>query len=59
LELFKNKEGNKVLLELMTSQADFGFKNKISGAISNYLPSKFNASKWIGSAGSNTVRVGN
>lgn len=43
----------------MTSQADFGFKNKISGAISNYLPSKFNASKWIGSSGSNTVRVGN
>lgn len=58
LGLFRNKEGNKVLLELMSSQADFAFKNKIKSAISNDLPSKFNASKWTGSTGSKTGRVG-
>lgn len=41
----------------MSSQAEFGFKNKISSVIGNYLPSKYNASKWIGANGSNSVRV--
>lgn len=57
LGLFRNKEGNKVLLELMSSSEDFAFKKKIISAISNDLPSKFNASKWTGPTGSKTGRV--
>ena len=48
VELFKNKEGNKVLLELMNSQADEGFKGRIMKAIEKFMPSKFNSSKWVG-----------
>ncbi len=46
VELFKNKEGNKVLLELIYSEADSSFKSRISSAINNLMPSKFNSSKW-------------
>jgi uncharacterized protein YkuJ len=48
VELFKNKEGNKVLLELMFSRADESFKNRIMKAIEKFMPSKFNSSKWVG-----------
>jgi len=43
----------------MSSQADFALKNKISSAISNDFPSRFNASKWTNSTGSKTEKVGN
>lgn len=55
VELFKNKEGNKVLLELMYSEIENSFKDKVSTAISHFFPSKFNSSKWnnlFGSFGS-------
>ena len=42
----------------MSSKADFAFKNKISNAISNHLPSKFNSSKWVNYTGSKTVKAG-
>jgi hypothetical protein len=57
VELFKNKEGNKVLLELMFSQADESFKSRIMNAIEKFMPSKFNSSKWVG-VGVNPVKRG-
>lgn len=42
----------------MSSEIDVTFKSKISGAISNEMPSKYNSSKWSGSTGSQSGRVG-
>lgn len=41
----------------MISEADFAFKDKISSATRNHLPSKFNGPKWANATGSKTVRV--
>lgn len=47
LQMYRNHNGNKVLLEIMESCFYTPLKDKISSAISNDKSSKFNNNKWI------------
>jgi len=47
--MYKNREGNRILLEIIENRELFGLKEKIEDAILNLEPSKFNAKRWVNS----------
>jgi hypothetical protein len=47
LSLYRNKEGNKVLLEIMEMCPHTGLKEKINSVVSCDKSSKFNNNKWV------------
>lgn len=49
--MYNNKEGNKVLLEIMELPFELGLKDKISAVLRNEQPSKFNNRRWVGLTG--------
>ena len=45
--MYKNREGNKVLIELMEHCPCFPLREKILSALSQEKPSKFNQNRWL------------
>jgi len=57
--MFHQKEGNKILLEILDIPEEIGLKDKINGALRNEEPSKYNSRRWVGLMGkSKTGAVG-
>ncbi len=45
--MYHNKEGNRVLLEVMELNCDIGLKDRINETIRNEQASKFNNRRWV------------
>lgn len=57
--MYRNKEGNKVLLEIVSLPYQLGIKDKIWSVIINEQSSKFNNRRWLDVTDkSKTDRVG-
>lgn len=57
--MYHNKEGNKILLEIMELNMELGLQDKIGSAIRGEESSKFNNRRWVSITGkSKTGAVG-